>query len=116
MSRQVLEKELNAKEPELEALLLRGQEMLLAKHFAADQLQTLGQELTSLWDSVNAASRARLQQLTAMLEYEQVSHSQSTSQSAPVSGQELTSLEYEQVRSFLLNVIYSLRRAPEFVP
>ena len=66
---QALDQELSDREKSVEDLLLRAQKMIEAGHYAKDQIESIGGELTELWNSINADSSKRMQTLESYLKF-----------------------------------------------
>ena len=66
---QALDQELSDRESSVEDLLLRAQKMIEAGHYAKDQIESIGGELTELWNSINADSSKRMTTLESYLKF-----------------------------------------------
>ena len=69
---QTLDQELTDREAFVKELLMRAQNMLMANHWAKEQIETLGDEVTTLWNNINAACNNRMQNLESYRDYYQL--------------------------------------------
>ncbi|XP_063713472.1 spectrin beta chain, non-erythrocytic 5-like isoform X4 [Symsagittifera roscoffensis] len=66
---QALDQELSDRESFVKELLLGAQKMIMANHWAKEQIESIGDEITFLWNTINAACVDRMSNLQSVLQY-----------------------------------------------